>query len=579
MTSSGQRRPLMSPRASQQPRSASLLEDPDVDSMGVPTSYRKPVPKSEAYMLAFSDFESRESVLDAIPLRERPDGTIVGRAGLMRAELLNDRRTVLSMDTDGEVAVWDIILGGCIGKFDKTALSRAVLSTTDADARDAGRAMKSTASEKVDEIDVIDFVRLQIEGEAAIPAWCTVETKVGALTIHLEQNRAFDAEVFLDEAGVESITDQKVDQRLNMGKWILRNLLDGYVRETLRRQSLRASVSTSSLASSSSTAPSITTEAGGRRRPSHISLNPGNSLQLGQAALDDATIHDFAMGHGFHPAALATPAATPAVLPHESDLAAHLASPRLLSMSLPPLNKPSLSTIPHSPMGGLASSRPSTPIANRSHLEYFDRPPSQQNDSSTATSTPKAGQAQGINGGSATAFAAVASASSKAGKLSRFKSFGRKEVKKESNITEVPSLAEESMKSQAVIEETTDTLELPQRAHQRKLQHIYEHALHPPPVSETPFIYFKTDLPVILAEDGDDSANWTITYRGPASRLRADYSVVEQALPGWVLDFVLSDVAPHKEGAKIAFVLEPYKGAVAGLAPLPSGCAYDFGGA
>lgn len=43
--------------------------------------------------------------------------------------------------------------------------------------------------------DVLEFVKDRIEGEVSIATWCSCTTRTGALTVHLEEGRVFDAEV------------------------------------------------------------------------------------------------------------------------------------------------------------------------------------------------------------------------------------------------------------------------------------------------------------------------------------------------------------------------------------------------
>ena len=35
--------------------------------------------------------------------------------------------------------------------------------------------------------ELLDAVRSRVEGEAAVPQWCSVETKVGVLAVHVSQ--------------------------------------------------------------------------------------------------------------------------------------------------------------------------------------------------------------------------------------------------------------------------------------------------------------------------------------------------------------------------------------------------------
>jgi WD repeat-containing protein 48 len=49
--------------------------------------------------------------------------------------------------------------------------------------------------------EALDVVRDRIEGEADVHAWCTVDTSIGNLMVHITSTQAFDAEIFADEAG------------------------------------------------------------------------------------------------------------------------------------------------------------------------------------------------------------------------------------------------------------------------------------------------------------------------------------------------------------------------------------------
>lgn len=193
---------------------------------------------SAAFILAKQDYEDRETALDGVPLRDGPDDVIRGRHGLVRSEMLNDKRTVITLDTYGDVAVWDIVLGGCIGRFLKSDLRQAykaamsINGNTDKNVPD----YEDDEDNSLDSDDLLNFVRTTVEGEAVVASWCSVETKTGLLTVHVEQSRAFDAEVYIDEAGVPPKPEYRVDQRLNVGKWVIRNLFEGFIAAELKNQ-------------------------------------------------------------------------------------------------------------------------------------------------------------------------------------------------------------------------------------------------------------------------------------------------------------------------------------------------------
>lgn len=47
----------------------------------------------------------------------------------------------------------------------------------------------------------------------SVANWCAVDTRTGRLTVMLEENYCFDAEVYADEIDVAKSTDFREDQR------------------------------------------------------------------------------------------------------------------------------------------------------------------------------------------------------------------------------------------------------------------------------------------------------------------------------------------------------------------------------
>ncbi|KAF9915766.1 hypothetical protein BX616_005440 [Lobosporangium transversale] len=130
------------------------------------------------------------------PIFEDPENVIEGEHGLIKHTLLNNRRMVVTEDKCGEVALWDIIKCIQLDTF-------------------PGRKLDDV----VNELNTIE----------SVPTWCTIDTRIGALTVHLDEGRCFDAEVYVDE--IEEIPDPErpEDQRIVIGKWVLKNLFDNYV--------------------------------------------------------------------------------------------------------------------------------------------------------------------------------------------------------------------------------------------------------------------------------------------------------------------------------------------------------------
>ena len=141
---------------------------------------------------ARGEYEERELAADAVPLCSVPDDVIEGEHGLVRSVILNDRIHALTVDTAGEVAVWDIVRAVCRGKYTPEDVASAshrgsTFGGSDGDLERSPR-------------EALEAVRERIEGEAVVQQWCSVDTKTGVLTIHMNE-RCFDAEVYADEVG------------------------------------------------------------------------------------------------------------------------------------------------------------------------------------------------------------------------------------------------------------------------------------------------------------------------------------------------------------------------------------------
>lgn len=140
------------------------------------------------------EYEEREVAADAVPLHSTPDGVVEGEHGLVRSIILNDRIHALTVDTAGEVAVWDIVRCVCLGKFS----SGDVTSARYCGSSDSGGSAGCNERENSPR-EALETVRERIEGEAVVVSWCAVDTKTGVLTVHLNE-RCFEAEIYADEA-------------------------------------------------------------------------------------------------------------------------------------------------------------------------------------------------------------------------------------------------------------------------------------------------------------------------------------------------------------------------------------------
>jgi WD repeat-containing protein 48 len=143
---------------------------------------------------ARTDFEERELAADAVPLYSAPDDVVLGDHGLVRSIILNDRIHALTVDISGEVAVWDIVRGICLGHYPREDVTAA--SHCGSTAASGGSERERSPRE------ALETVRERIEGEAVVAPWSSVDTKTGVLNVHLNE-KCFEAEIYADEAGFD----------------------------------------------------------------------------------------------------------------------------------------------------------------------------------------------------------------------------------------------------------------------------------------------------------------------------------------------------------------------------------------
>jgi WD repeat-containing protein 48 len=133
-----------------------------------------------------------------IPVREDPEFTIPGQHGLIKHVVLNDRRRVLTLDTSHAIALWDIV--EC-------------------------KQLKSFGAMDIHEVEKT------VNSNENVSNWCTVDTRIGSITVMLDERNCFDAEVYRDEIGFEDDSDE----RINIGKWVLRYLFTNLIEAEQQR--------------------------------------------------------------------------------------------------------------------------------------------------------------------------------------------------------------------------------------------------------------------------------------------------------------------------------------------------------
>lgn len=115
-----------------------------------------------------------------LPVHSLPEETIEGQHGLVKHKLLNDRRRVLTLDTAGDVLLWDLLKCIPVKSFGKRHL---------------------------------EDVEPEINTMEAIAPWCSIDTRTGRLAVVLEEYNCFDAEMYADQIEEAGSIEFRDDQR------------------------------------------------------------------------------------------------------------------------------------------------------------------------------------------------------------------------------------------------------------------------------------------------------------------------------------------------------------------------------
>ncbi|KAI0728948.1 hypothetical protein C8Q72DRAFT_778814 [Fomitopsis betulina] len=482
-------------------------------------------------------FEEREVAADAVPYNHEPDEAVQGEHGLVRCVMLNDRVHVLTVDTAGEVAVWDVIRGVCRGCFVSEDVAVASCGSSAASMSGDGDSAREWSPR-----EAIETVRERIEGEAVVQSWATVDTKTGVLTVHLT-DRCFEAEIYADEAGYT--TDRRYggeEQRLNIGKWVLRNLFAGFIREEQRTYSRR------------SREPEAASRLHRGTAPTHIDVN-GSPPELRHRSTSDASRHSQPNTHSPRGTSIvSSPNMVPAMSPVIS------ATPRTpLLTPLIPINTglrdaPTLSPIPQSP-----SDATPMPIPQRAHTldTATNSPPSSDYFSlrTRRTSVSTAGSTPAPDEWNKDAGLQTPTTPSAGGLMGRLKALGKNTKRQASEVgalTPGGTLhgTETSNAAGVSIGESYHA------ASKSPVQLLLSGPISPPPAAEAPPLAISPLTPLMISEEA--VSGWTTIYRGQVASTASDARTLEEVMPFWLLEYLLANKAPMVPVTKVSFVLLPF---------------------
>ncbi|KAL0135275.1 WD domain-containing protein [Mucor lusitanicus] len=147
------------------------------------------------------DLDNEDSLT---PLRTAPDYVIPGKPGITSHLILHNRRHLLTKDTNGEITMWDLTKCIQVKNFGKRDL---------------------------------EDVAAEVNSLESFPAWCSIDTKIGAITVQLHEFNCFDCEMYADEVELPDTYQVREDQRLNLGKWVIANLFEKFIEQELKNES------------------------------------------------------------------------------------------------------------------------------------------------------------------------------------------------------------------------------------------------------------------------------------------------------------------------------------------------------
>ncbi|KAI9731337.1 MAG: hypothetical protein M1834_005240 [Cirrosporium novae-zelandiae] len=459
-----------------------------------------------------------------VPAYSEPDETIEGQHGLIKHTMLNDRRRVLTLDTAGEVIMWDLVTCRAIKSFGKRHL---------------------------------EDVTSEVNTMESVNTWCSVNTRTGRLSCVLEENNCFDAEVYADEMDLEQPMELREDQRINLGKWVLRylfaNLIDQEIkRDEDRRKEVVINAEHMQTLHRSNAPSSIDLPA------SSISIDPGTSPS-------HESVTTPRVGNGFF---------------------SHLLTPSLSIGVATPANPPTLPSSHTTNLAPMAEEDSHSLEKKSSHQsqsgaltegvnDYFSSKPAlvaeSNGDNGKTVSTPGAGQAEAVQSPSEPEKEEKSKESgSRFGKKFRMtfpkKLGGRPSVELKPVVTDEKT--EESDKSSEKEEKVVDdnffgTIQKLKYEYEEKAQ---AHPGQPLPSgicpslpNETPILRLLPHCAIQIQEDRPDQGGISDVYRGSVGSVGQDADLIEQKGPMWLGDLLLRNQVPFKEPLKIAFVLLPYE--------------------
>ncbi|KAK4644511.1 hypothetical protein QC761_305430 [Podospora bellae-mahoneyi] len=477
------------------------------------------------------------------PIQHEPEETIAGQFGLVKHRLLNDRRRVLTLDTAGEVLLWDLIQCRPIQEFGKHHLETIVP---------------------------------QVNTKEAVAPWCSIDTSSGNLAVVLEPYNCFDAEMYADELGSVENTEFREDQRINLGKWVLRYLFANLIDEEIRRdEAFRHKLNEEVLKKTagggrmlpplaisipgpagwqfSEPSSSATPKATGMNYPP---MTPGMAIGLATPGSPMAPFIDGGFTTPLSPLEKRTSQVSRPSQEREDYFADAIQTPGLDQSNR--LAQTPATEVPPTPGPEQPAKTPSATETNGKEKEKDAK--DKEKDGGKTPSTPFGGMKKFRMGG----FSMKLGRSASTPQAEKPAALDEKAEESGSNGSQHEREFDDNLggvvqKIKAEYEE--ELVDNPGR--------IVETKITPSLPNDTPVLKLPPGTKVIIQEE--TSGGSAEVYRGTVGSVGTDADEIEQKGPKWLGECLLQNVLPVKDAVKVSFVLFPYKGELPELVAAPDG--------
>lgn len=179
-----------------------------------------------------------------IPVNPFPTVIVRGNPAVIKARMLNDRQTVVTLDEEGMVRVWNALKGELcdtppvktsetgkrfsgspVSNSSQKPLSSENPQLSEEQEREAREAAEHAYEHRISEM----------QQRSSHSAWCQVAVKIGRVFLTLTQNTVAACEMYVDE--LESIFGPQTNDelRVGVGKMVLRLLTAHFIEECVQR--------------------------------------------------------------------------------------------------------------------------------------------------------------------------------------------------------------------------------------------------------------------------------------------------------------------------------------------------------